>query len=55
MQTHGPTDGSLAQIKRQQQQRLLMNCVADNGGGVTGAIGIAVVDMCRQNANTRVW
>jgi hypothetical protein len=55
MELHGPTDGSLAQIKRQQEQRLLMTCVAENGGGVTGAIGMAVVDFCRGDAEGRVW
>jgi hypothetical protein len=55
MELHGPTDGSLAEIKRQQEQRLMMSCVAENGSGATGAIGLAVVQYCRDDANLRVW
>ncbi len=55
MDLRGPTDGSLAQIKRQQEQRLMMSCVAEVGGGVTGAIGLAVIEYCRDDADVRVW
>lgn len=55
MDLHGPTDGSLAQIKRQQEQRLMMNCVAEYGAGVAGPQGLAVVQYCREDANVHVW
>jgi hypothetical protein len=55
MDLRAPTDGSLAQIKRQQEQRLMMSCFAENGGGAVGATGLAVIQYCRDDADLRVW
>jgi len=53
--TPPPVDGTLAKIKRHQEQRLLLACVSENGGGVTGAVGLAVFQWCRDHAAEKIW
>lgn len=49
-----PEEASLEAIKRQQEQRLVLECVERYGRGATGAVGMAVVQQCKELADSQV-
>ena len=48
-------NGSLAQIKRDQESRLMFNCVNQYGTVMHGGLSMDLIQACREDANARVW
>jgi hypothetical protein len=47
--------GSLAQIKREQESRLMFACVGQYGTAIHGGITIELIQACKADADARVW
>jgi hypothetical protein len=48
-------DGSLASMKRNQESRLMYECIAENATVVHGGLSLDVIQACQKAADAMVW
>lgn len=53
-QTH-QSGASLAEIKRQQESRLMFDCINQYGTIRHGGLSLDLIQACRDDADARVW
>jgi len=53
-QSH-PPDGSLAELKRSQETRLMYECINENGTVTHGGLSLELIQACQKQADALVW
>ena len=48
-------DGSLASMKRNQESRLMYECIAENATVVHGGLSLEIIQACQKAADAMVW
>jgi len=53
--THPVDDGTLASMKRNQESRLMYECINEYGTISHGGLSLDLIQACQKEADARVW